>query len=134
MTAFRVSTSTEKRSPTRTSGASVRPSWTLHPGAPLHSALFHGVRTGNWWAPRSGPKRGKNPMHVDFASPDPATGQQRIEALGGRRHEVRPGESNPAGDTATPCRPQQGVNPEPSAYAVRGGATSSISKPSRDSR
>ncbi|NUS58855.1 MAG: VOC family protein [Streptomycetaceae bacterium] len=33
------------------------------------------------------PKAGKNRMHVDIASPDPAAEQQRVEALGGRRLE-----------------------------------------------
>ncbi|MFF8506393.1 VOC family protein [Streptomyces anulatus] len=33
------------------------------------------------------PKPGKNRMHFDIASPDPAAEQQRIEALGGRRLE-----------------------------------------------
>ncbi|MBJ6998846.1 VOC family protein [Streptomyces griseofuscus] len=33
----------------------------------------------------SGPKVGKNRMHVDVSSADPAAEQQRIERLGGRR-------------------------------------------------
>ncbi|WP_406143627.1 VOC family protein [Streptomyces sp. NBC_01012] len=33
------------------------------------------------------PKRGKNRMHFDISSPDPAAEQQRVEALGGRRLE-----------------------------------------------
>ncbi|MFJ9411194.1 VOC family protein [Streptomyces sp. NPDC101393] len=33
------------------------------------------------------PKSGKNRMHVDISSPDPAAEQQRVEALGGRRLE-----------------------------------------------
>ncbi|MFI1161283.1 VOC family protein [Streptomyces sioyaensis] len=33
------------------------------------------------------PKSGKNRMHVDITSPDPAAEQQRVEALGGRRLE-----------------------------------------------
>ncbi|WP_445280184.1 VOC family protein [Streptomyces sp. DSM 118148] len=33
------------------------------------------------------PKSGKNRMHLDIASPDPAAEQQRVEALGGRRLE-----------------------------------------------
>ncbi|GAA3505167.1 VOC family protein [Streptomyces prasinosporus] len=33
------------------------------------------------------PKSGKNRMHVDVASPDPAAEQRRIEGLGGRRLE-----------------------------------------------
>ncbi|MFI7085156.1 VOC family protein [Streptomyces anulatus] len=32
-------------------------------------------------------KPGKNRMHFDIASPDPAAEQQRVEALGGRRLE-----------------------------------------------
>ncbi|WP_416483717.1 VOC family protein [Streptomyces sp. CL12] len=35
----------------------------------------------------SGPKVGKNRMHVDVSSADPAAEQQRIERLGGRRLE-----------------------------------------------
>ncbi|MGW4883848.1 VOC family protein [Streptomyces murinus] len=35
----------------------------------------------------SGPKAGKNRMHVDVSSADPAAEQQRIERLGGRRLE-----------------------------------------------
>ncbi|GLW47117.1 glyoxalase [Streptomyces sp. NBRC 14336] len=31
------------------------------------------------------PKSGKNRMHFDITSPDPATEQQRVESLGGRR-------------------------------------------------
>ncbi len=31
------------------------------------------------------PKSGKNRMHFDISSPDPATEQQRVEKLGGRR-------------------------------------------------
>ncbi|MEU6775211.1 VOC family protein [Streptomyces sp. NPDC046759] len=31
------------------------------------------------------PKTGKNRMHFDITSPDPAAEQQRVEALGGRR-------------------------------------------------
>lgn len=31
------------------------------------------------------PKSGKNRMHVDIASPEPAAEQRRVEALGGRR-------------------------------------------------
>ncbi|WP_432003556.1 VOC family protein [Streptomyces sioyaensis] len=33
------------------------------------------------------PKSGKNRMHFDVTSPDPAAEQQRVEALGGRRLE-----------------------------------------------
>ncbi|AZP15148.1 VOC family protein [Streptomyces aquilus] len=33
------------------------------------------------------PKSGKNRMHFDVTSPDPAAEQQRIETLGGRRLE-----------------------------------------------
>ncbi|MFF3349739.1 VOC family protein [Streptomyces sp. NPDC002779] len=33
------------------------------------------------------PKLGKNRMHFDISSPDPAAEQQRIERLGGRRLE-----------------------------------------------
>ncbi|SOE09113.1 hypothetical protein SAMN06272775_0198 [Streptomyces sp. 2323.1] len=33
------------------------------------------------------PKSGKNRMHFDITSPDPAAEQQRVEALGGRRLE-----------------------------------------------
>ncbi|MFF8866179.1 VOC family protein [Streptomyces sp. NPDC015139] len=33
------------------------------------------------------PKSGKNRMHFDVTSPDPASEQQRVEALGGRRLE-----------------------------------------------
>ncbi|PKW12281.1 hypothetical protein SAMN05428944_0470 [Streptomyces sp. 1222.5] len=33
------------------------------------------------------PKSGKNRMHFDITSPDPASEQQRVEALGGRRLE-----------------------------------------------
>ena len=33
------------------------------------------------------PKSGKNRMHVDISSSDPAAEQQRVEALGGRRLE-----------------------------------------------
>ncbi|MGW2488975.1 VOC family protein [Streptomyces sp. NPDC001606] len=33
------------------------------------------------------PKSGKNRMHFDISSPDPAAEQQRVEALGGRRLE-----------------------------------------------
>ncbi|MFF2203539.1 VOC family protein [Streptomyces sp. NPDC058145] len=33
------------------------------------------------------PKSVKNRMHFDITSPDPATEQQRVEALGGRRLE-----------------------------------------------
>ncbi|MFD9210909.1 VOC family protein [Streptomyces sioyaensis] len=35
----------------------------------------------------AGPKSGKNRMHFDVTSPDPAAEQQRVEALGGRRLE-----------------------------------------------
>ncbi|MEU6843389.1 VOC family protein [Streptomyces sp. NPDC046716] len=35
----------------------------------------------------SAPTPGKNRMHVDITSPDPAAEQRRIEALGGRRLE-----------------------------------------------
>ncbi|MEV0254141.1 VOC family protein [Streptomyces sp. NPDC050732] len=34
-----------------------------------------------------GPKPGKNRLHFDLASPDPAAEQRRVEALGGRRLE-----------------------------------------------
>ncbi|MEV7194378.1 VOC family protein [Streptomyces sp. NPDC093510] len=33
----------------------------------------------------AGPKSGKNRLHFDLASPDPAAEQRRVEALGGRR-------------------------------------------------
>ncbi|MFH8573635.1 VOC family protein [Streptomyces sp. NPDC017993] len=33
------------------------------------------------------PKSGKNRMHFDISSPDPAAEQQRVEALGGHRLE-----------------------------------------------
>lgn len=33
------------------------------------------------------PKSGKNRMHFDITSPDPAAEQQRVEMLGGRRLE-----------------------------------------------
>lgn len=33
----------------------------------------------------AGPKTGKNRVHIDLASPDPAAEQRRIEELGGRR-------------------------------------------------
>ncbi|MEU1040120.1 VOC family protein [Streptomyces sp. NPDC005551] len=33
------------------------------------------------------PKSGKNRLHFDVTSPDPAAEQQRVEALGGRRLE-----------------------------------------------
>ncbi|MEW2067227.1 VOC family protein [Streptomyces sp. NPDC007346] len=33
------------------------------------------------------PRPGKNRVHVDISSPDPAAEQQRVEALGGRRLE-----------------------------------------------
>ncbi|MFJ6602109.1 VOC family protein [Streptomyces lydicus] len=35
----------------------------------------------------AGPKSGKNRMHFDITSADPAAEQQRVEALGGRRLE-----------------------------------------------
>ncbi|WP_407547664.1 VOC family protein [Streptomyces sp. Pv4-95] len=35
----------------------------------------------------SEPKSGKNRMHFDISSPEPAAEQQRVEALGGRRLE-----------------------------------------------
>lgn len=34
------------------------------------------------------PKPGKNRLHFDLASPDPAAEQRRVEALGGRRLEA----------------------------------------------
>ncbi|MFD5202247.1 VOC family protein [Streptomyces sp. NPDC058375] len=33
------------------------------------------------------PRRSKNRMHIDVSAPDPAAGQRRVEALGGRRLE-----------------------------------------------
>ncbi|MFB7502118.1 VOC family protein [Streptomyces broussonetiae] len=35
----------------------------------------------------AGPKSGKNRMHFDIGSPDPAVEQRRVETLGGRRLE-----------------------------------------------
>jgi predicted enzyme related to lactoylglutathione lyase len=45
----------------------------------------NGLGLGFQWT--SEPKVGKNRMHFDIASPDPASEQQRVEALGGRRLE-----------------------------------------------
>lgn len=48
------------------------------------------------------PKSGKNRMHFDITSPNPAAEQQRVETLGGRRQEQYedggvPGDGGPRG-------------------------------------
>lgn len=47
--------------------------------------LARGTGPGMGFQRVSGPKAGKNRVHPDLSSPDPASAQARIEALGGRR-------------------------------------------------
>ena len=49
--------------------------------------LARGSGPGLGFQKASGSRAGKNRVHFDLASPDPAAEQQRIEQLGGRRLE-----------------------------------------------